>query len=82
MMCSALIRNYENLAEMTKYYYKLFDYKKEFNSEEEFKEILKRDQQKEKLCKEHGLKFLKINISKPLTTEELSNLLYGIICNN
>ena len=44
MMCSALIRNYENLAEMTKYYYKLFDYKKEFNSEKELKEILKRDQ--------------------------------------
>ena len=67
---------------MTKYYYKLFDYKKEFNSEEEFKEILKRDKIKEKLCKEYGLKILKINTSKPLTTEELENLLYGIICNN
>ena len=57
-------------------------YKQEYNSEEKFKEGLKRDKIKEKLCKEHGLKFLAINISKPLTTNELENLLYGIICNN
>lgn len=57
-------------------------YGQEFNSIAKYQNLKECDQKKEQLCKEHGLKFLKINTSKPLTTEELSNLLYGVICNN
>jgi hypothetical protein len=44
--------------------------------------ILQRDKVKKDLCIEHGLKFLAIDVRKPLNTEELKNLLFSVInCN-